>query len=566
GLFFLIGLGMAFYRRYLVKPPKLTYGPRFTYTLIVLGIIVSTGLLVEGLRLAVVRPAWGAWSVIGYALSALFQATGANEGSLRTAHLGVWWIHSLTVALFIATLPQSFFWHLLGTGLNMFFTDFRPRGALAPIENIEEAELLGVGNIAQFPWTRFIEFDSCTECGRCQDVCPAYAANQPLNPKQLILDLRDHMWASEGGLLTLAAQRAAALGSNGNGADQDADLLALSEVEGPPLIGDIIRHDTVWACTTCQACVHECPVLIQHVDDVMDMRRYLTLMEGNLPETLAGTLQRIETSGNPWGMSRRDRTTWTQRLDFEVPLMAEKGEADVLFWVGCAGSYDPRNQKVSRAVVKIFHAAGVDFAILGEEENCSGDSARRSGNEYLFQMLAEANVETLKQYRFNRIVTQCPHCFNTIKNEYPQFGGEFGVVHHTEFIQELIAQGKIKLKAGSGQEAISFHDPCYLGRYNNVYNAPRELLSASGFHLVELPHSRDRSFCCGGGGARVWMEDRSETPVAHLRLQEIVDSTPGAVAVGCPFCMIMLEDAAKVKGIDETLTIKDVAELVAERL
>jgi len=310
--------------------------------------------------------------------------------------------------------------------------------------------------------------------------------------------------------------------------------------------------------------VYECPVLIEQVDDIVDMRRYLALMEGDIPSSLATTLTNIERSGNPWKQSRRRRADWTKGLGFEVPIMAQVGEADVLWWVGCAGAYDPRNQKVSQAVARILHAAGVNYAILGEEEQCTGDAARRAGNEYLFQTLAQANIETLNQYKFRVILTQCPHCYNTLLNEYPQFGGNYQVMHHTQYIEALLTEENIKVRRNGGGK-LTFHDPCYLGRYNDEYEAPRYVARSGGLMLVEMAQTKDKAMCCGGGGARVWMEDEGQVRINYNRLAQIEATGAREVGVACPFCMIMLEDAQGARGMED-LVIRDVAEIVAEAL
>ncbi|MBM4458584.1 MAG: 4Fe-4S dicluster domain-containing protein [Chloroflexi bacterium] len=546
-LFVLAGLGLAIYRRYVVKPERLrveelgVFGAwRFHLTLSLLAFIVLSGLLVESLRLAATRPAWAPFSIVGYPLSLLL--VGLGEPVLLGLHRSLWIVHFIAVAGLFAVLPWTNLLHVVTSPANIFFAPFKLRGALMPIPNLEQAETLGVSKVAEFPWPRLVNVDACTECGRCQDVCPAHSAKKPLSPKRLVLDLRAAM----------SPPRPATAAH-------------------PPLIGGVIQHDTLWACTTCYACVQECPVLIEQVDDIVDMRRYLALAEGNLPASLATTLTNIERAGNPWKQSRRKRTAWTQGLDFEVPLMANVGEADVLWWVGCAGAYDPRNQKVTRAVANILHAAGVNFAILGEEEQCTGDAARRSGNEYLFQTLAQANLEILNRYKFKLILTQCPHCFNTLLNEYPQFGGRYQVMSHTTYIEALLAEGQVKVKAEAKAEVevkakgVTFHDPCYLGRYNDEYEAPRYLVRATGRSLVEMQRARDRAMCCGGGGARVWMEDEGETRVNYSRLAQIVATGASEVGVACPFCLLMLEDARGAQGAEQ-LVIRDVAEMVAERM
>jgi Fe-S oxidoreductase/nitrate reductase gamma subunit len=555
-LFGLVGVALAAYRRYVMKPDRLNTDWRFNFTLPLLATILITGLLVEALRLAATKPAWAPFSIVAYPLSLLFDS--APESALLAAHRGMWVFHFLGVGLFFATLPWTNLFHIFTSPANIFVAPFRNRGALHPIQDLEQAEILGVSLLTEFPWPRLVNVDACTECGRCQVVCPAHAAQQPLNPKKLVLDLQGFLTGSSPKLLGRAHQDRAlnptdttrAKGSDGG--------------NGIAMVGDIIPHETLWSCTTCYACVTECPVLIEHVDDIVDMRRYLVLTQGDAPPSLAAALTNTERSGNPWKQSRRKRTAWTQGLDFDVPVMAQAGEADVLWWVGCAGAYDPRNQKVTQAIARILHTAGVNFAILGEEEQCTGDSARRAGNEYLFQTLANANIETLNRYKFQAILTQCPHCYNTLLNEYPQFGAKYLVYHHTQYIQALLAEENIRVSSQKSGK-LAFHDPCYLGRYNDEYEAPRYVATSTGMTLVELEQTRAGAMCCGGGGARVWMEDDGEVRVNRLRLAQLRASGVDQVAVACPFCMIMLEDARGAMGAED-LVIRDIAEIVAEGL
>lgn len=334
---------------------------------------------------------------------------------------------------------------------------------------------------------------------------------------------------------------------------------------GPDSQSAAIQDETLWACTTCRACEQECPVLIEQVSEIVDMRRYLVLEEGRMPDTLAQALRNTERQGDPWGRPRHQRGGWATGLD--VPLMAEVGQADVLYWVGCAGSYDPRNQKVSQAMVQILRAAGVDCAILGEEETCNAEWARRAGEEYLYQTQAAENIEALKQYRFSRIVTACPHCFNTLQNECPQFGGRWEVVHHSQFIQQLIGAGRLPLGGDWRGRKTTFHDSCYLGRYNQIYDAPRRVLEAlPGLRLAELGRSRERGLCCGGGGASMWMEHEQGSRVNDLRADEIQTHTPDLAAVACPFCLIMLDESVTGRGLQNTLALQDIAEVVAGTL
>ncbi len=545
GLFFVIALGMAIYRRYGQRPARLgstrLFGG-FTFALTILLVINVTGLLVEGLRLAVVRPPWGPWSAVGWTLGQLALATGMDEFGLRSLHLSLWVLHFGLVGIFIATLPYSTLFHIFTGPLNVFISSLRPRGELATIEEIETAETLGAGQLRDFSWPQLLDLDACTECGRCQVVCPAYLAGTSLNPKRLILDLRDYMTDQTGDLL-----------ANGNGVQAGA----------LQMVGDVITHDTLWSCTTCRACVHECPVLIEHVDTIVDMRRYLTLTTGDLPGTGALSLQNLNRAGNPWGQPPTARDEWARGL--QVPLMADKGEVDVLWWVGCAGSYDERSQKISKALVRILKAAGVDYAILGQEETCNGDPARRLGDEYTFQVLAQQNIETLKRYQFKRILTACPHCFNTLANEYPHFGGKWAVIHHSQFIDELIRTGKLTLRQPLDKQ-VTFHDSCYLGRYNDIYQPPRDVITAiPGVNLAEMPRSRENGLCCGGGGGGMWLEVHGERRIQEIRLEEAEATRPGIVASACPFCMLMFDLGSKTLKFDEkNIELKDIAELAAQ--
>jgi Fe-S oxidoreductase len=465
-------------------------------------------------------------------------------------------------------MPFTKFRHIVISPTNIFARDLGAPGALPKIENIEQTEEpLGAGTIQQLTWKQLLDGDACTECGRCQDVCPAYAAGQPLSPKKLVMDFRDRMSEYPGALWKwqkpivnlLPVIRPFALGSR-----------TPAEKE---LVGEVIHDETLWACTTCRACEQECPVFIEQVSEIVAMRRYLALEEGRLPDTLTQALRNTERQGNPWGQPRHQRAAWAAGLD--VPLMADVGQADVLYWVGCAGSYDPRNQKVSQAMVRIFRAAGVDFAILGEEESCHAEWARRAGEEYLYQTQAQENIEILKQYRFKRIVTQCPHCFNTLKNEYPQFGaaklhdggGEWTVMHHSELIQELSMTGKLQISSRWADGEVTFHDSCYLGRYNGIYDAPRRVLTAiPDLQLVEMKRRRERGFCCGGGGAGMWMEHEAGKRVNDVRMDEIQALDPDLAAVACPFCLIMLDETATRRNAQDWLALKDIAEVIAEAL
>ncbi|OLD37170.1 MAG: hypothetical protein AUI57_11760 [Candidatus Rokubacteria bacterium 13_1_40CM_2_68_8] len=529
GLFFVIGLGMATWRRFIIRSARVEATTRFAWVLALLFVINVTGFMMEACRLAVVEPWWGPWSPVGYALGRGFVALGLTPGALRGLHVATWVFHAAIALLFIAIIPYSYFVHLLTTPLNIFFAKLGPRGAIREITNIEEAETLGVSKLEEFSWKRRLDFDACVECGRCQVACPAYMSGTALSPKQIIVKLKRHMHG---------------------------------ELPGP-IHGALIKADELWACTTCMACVQECPAFIDIVDTIIDLRRYLALSEGALPSTAPQSLQNIQRAGNPWGLPAGERMAWAQGL--EVPVMEANREVEYLYWVGCSASYDKRNQAIARAVVKILKAAGVSFGVM-PEERCHAEVGRRLGEEYLYQTVQQENLEAIKRYRFRKVITHCPHCFNTIKNEFPQFGGRYEVLHHSQVIDELIAAGRIK-PTKPIDASIAFHDSCYLGRYNGITEAPRNVAKAvPGLRLVELPRNRERGLCCGGGGGHMWMEVKAQKRVNLIRVEEALEAKVDMVGTGCPFCLAMIDLGRKVKGAEERLAVKDVSELVAESL
>jgi Fe-S oxidoreductase len=456
-------------------------------------------------------------------------AAGLGEPALRGIHLSIWLFHGAISLVFIALVPRTYFWHLITTPLNIFFSKLAPRGAIAKIENIEEAETLGIGAFEEFSWKRRLDFDACLECGRCQDACPAHMSGSALNPKAIIVKLKRYMRSGD----------------------------------TRPIHGEVIKADELWACTTCMACVEECPAFIDIVDTIIDLRRYLTLSEGALPSTAPLSLQNIERAGNPWGLAPTERLAWAEGLD--VPVLEQGKPVEYLYWVGCSASYDRRNQSIARSVVKILKAAGVSFGVMAEER-CHGEVARRLGNEYLYQMIADENVTNMKQYAFEKVITHCPHCFNTLGNEYPQFGEDVPVLHHSTVISGLLREGRIRLTKPI-EQTVAFHDSCYLGRYNGIFDAPREsAASVPGLKLVELPRNRERGLCCGGGGGQMWMETPALKRVNLIRVEEVLQKKPDVVAAACPFCVAMIDLGRKVAGAEETLQVKDIAELVAESL
>ncbi len=576
GLIFVIGLIWATVRRYGVKTARLDNRRTDAWVLGVMLFLGVGGFLIEGLRIAnqcwpsaadcqiyTYTQSWAPLAYVGYSLALLFRAIGLGDGSpvALAIHQLLWFTHAAATFSFIGSLPFSKFKHLFYTPLNIFFRDTTPAGALNAIPQLEaeiekEEPRLGVATLADLSWKQRMDLDACMRCGRCQDACPAHAAGSDLSPKFLITKMHDLMRQEpirfQDGTVKLAVDLAGGIGS-------DVDTI--------PLYGNLFSENELWSCTTCYACVYECPAMIEHVDDIVGARRHLTMIASEVPQGVKRVLEGVERAGNPWRLPQRDRAAWADGLD--VPTLAEKEEADVLYWVGCAPSYDERSKNVARAFVQLMQQAGVDFAILGEEETCTGDPARRMGEELLFQSQGQQNIETMKQYKFKRVVTTCPHCFNSIKNDYPQLGGgagsEYEVIHHTELLDSLIKAGKLT-PVTPVEEKIVYHDPCYLGRYNGVYDPPREILrSIPGVELVEAPErNRERAMCCGGGGGNVWMEGWGKKGVNVIRLEQLTAEQPQTVAMGCPFCMVMFEDAAKNTGRDESVKRRDVAELLLE--
>ncbi len=510
-----------------------------------------------------------------------------REILLVLAKIG-FWTHASLVLIFLNILPYSKHFHVI-TGIpNVFFRSVTPRGRLplmAPsaeaigemvmktAEEPEKAEPVGVNKIQDFTWKAILDFYTCTECGRCTDNCPAHKTGKLLSPKQLTLDLRDHLYDHDSELVAQKSKTdriGAALPRLEGEATEEA---ALAETNGAladankDLVANVIHPDVLWACTTCRACEEQCPVMISYVDKIVEMRRHLVLVKGEFPAQLNGPFQAMEVNGNPWNLARMDRANWTEGLN--VPMMADNPKAEVLYWVGCAASYDDRAKKIARATARLLEAAGVDYAVLGQEETCTGDPARRAGNEYLFAMLAEQNVATLNGYKdqggVKKIITACPHCFNTILNEYPDFGAKFEVVHHTDFLLGLVAEKKLKPK-NAVKGKVVFHDSCYLGRYNDVYEQPRDILkSIPGVELVEVEDwNRNKGLCCGAGGAQFWMEEQNKDRVNVKRTLQLLQTEAKTIATACPFCQTMITDGLKAHGKEESVRQLDVAEMLAE--
>ncbi len=547
-LVYLGGLGWAVARRYGAPPWRIRSKtrPEDGVVLATLALIGVTGLLVEAARISLIeRPSWEGFSYVGYLLSYLVP-----ESSAAGWHQVFWGAHAALFAAFLVMLPVTKLRHVVTSPANMFLSPReRPKGAMREMPNLMEAtdiESVGASLVAEFTWKQLLDTDACTICGRCTSVCPANTTGKPLDPREIVLKL---------GEVTAAT----ALEPVPPPVGVDAEITVTSDS-----VFERITAEELWACTTCRACDEACPVGIEIVDKILDMRRYLSLMEADFPSELGKAYVSLENSSNVYGMNQNTRGDWTDELDFEVKVLGEPGVgAEYLYWVGCAGSFDDRNRKVTLSTARLLHEAGVDFAILGPRELCTGDPARRTGNEYVFQGLALQNIETLNDLGITKIVTQCPHCFNTLGNEYPQFGGNYEVVHHSELLLQLVSDGRLSPRA-DGVRTITFHDPCYLGRHNDVFAAPRDLVGFAGTS-VEMPRSATSSFCCGAGGGRMWMEEHTGKKVNVERTEEAIATGADVVATGCPFCFVMMDDGVKELGADEDVQVMDLAMLLADR-
>ena len=555
GVVFTAGVVWAILRRYVQRPYRIRIKTKPEHALI-LGVLLAIG--VTGFGAEMFRIAQGQaagvnldhekWSVVGYPLAQLVN--GASASTLTTWHQGWWVAHVLTFIVFLAILPITMLRHMFTSPLNMYLKDReRPKGAMKAMPNLTETSLesFGVNVIEEFTWKQLLDLDACTMCGRCTSVCPAHATGKPLDPREIVLKSGEVM---------------AATASHAPGGKVSAPLSADSEIKiNANSLFERITAEEIWSCTSCKACDEICPVNIEILDKILDMRRYLSLMESNFPAQLGNAYRAMENQGNPWGMSQTDRGEWAKDLDVEILDPGAPLTSEYLYWVGCAGSFDDKNKKVTQSMAKLLKRAGIDVAILGPSEMCTGDSARRSGNEYLFQMLAMPNVEMLNTMGVRKIITQCPHCFNTLKNEYPQLGGNYEVIHHSQLLEDLIEAGTLDVSNASLEERITYHDSCYLGRHNDVYVAPRKVVgSIKGIEIIEMPRNGTKGMCCGAGGARMWMEEDIGTKVNDERAREAIATGATRIATACPFCYIMLDDGVKGAGKDESeIKVGDIA-------
>jgi Fe-S oxidoreductase len=544
GVLVLVGVVMALINRLIIRPRQFQESNEID-ALIILGLIATIMIGMLGQNAASVAEGHDpsvSWRPVSSAIAQVFQWIGWQGTSAIVAHEVFYWVHILAVLAFLIYIPSSKHLHIIVAIPNIFFRKLPPKiGAQLSAIDLEHAEHYGVNQVTQWSWKNLLDLYSCTECGRCQEQCPAFLTGKPLNPKMIIVDSRENLYK------TLRDAPA----------DQRRDA-----PQKQKLIGEANSEDAIWACVTCGACQNECPVLIEHVPKIVDMRRSLVLEESRFPKEAEGALRSIETQGNPYGLPRAQRMDWARGL--EVKTIEEKPDAEYLYFVGCAASYDEANRAVARAFVGLLQKAGVDFAILGREETCNGDPARRIGNEYLYQMQAQQNVETMNGAAVKKVIATCPHCFNTIKNEYPQFGGRYQVVHHTELLAQLIKEGRLK-PSRPMEGKFTYHDSCYLGRWNDIYDPPREVVEAiPGAELVEIERHRKRGFCCGAGGGRMWMEEKIGKRINHERVDQTLRTEAPRVATACPFCLTMFRDGISAKGAESRLQVRDLAQYLAD--
>jgi len=543
----LVGIGMAAVRRWFRRPRTLVFSPEASGLLVLIFAIALTGFLVEGWRIAATEDQWASWSPIG-SLVASLSAPVMSDAALRAAHGAGWWVHLLLAFGLIAWAPFTKLAHVVFAPLAIFTGDLDGYCRGLKAVDFESEAALGVASLEQFSWKDLLDLDACTECGRCTAVCPAHTVGKTLSPRDIVLDLRQLMHRSEAALVATRGER-----------PSEKPRIPVLDVDGA------VAPDALWACTTCAACLEACPVYIEQLSKIVDVRRYLAMEEADYPATMAEAINSLEQRGHPFPGAQFSRVDWAEGLD--VPVLAEIGdpeEADVLLWVGCANALLERNHATVRAVATLLQDAGVKFAILGREERCTGDPARRMGNEFLFQQLATRNIQLLSRYGVRRIVTCCPHCFHTMSNDYPHLGGDFEVEHHSSFLTRLVDEGRL-LPSFRSEPPVTFHDPCYLGRFNGVLREPRQLVwSATGSKPVEMRLHGRSGFCCGGGGGMSFAEEKPEQRVNQERARQALETGADVVAVACPFCMTMMTDGVNAVARERTIVVRDVAELLRE--
>ena len=548
GLVAIIGVVMALVRRYVMRPDYLENRVEDGLILTFLLTVLVTGFWLEGLRIAAAGDPWAHWTPVGLFFANYLVPTSSS--AQLALHQFLWWLHLLLGVGFILALPFTKLGHILVAPLNILFRPEGPKGALATMDLEDETlETFGVNSVNQFTWRQLMQSDACVRCGRCLMACPTRVTGKPLRPMDLIQNLRDEL-SKTGPAITAARV------SGGNSTMAEDSPLEVVSVEG------------LWSCTTCRYCEEACPVLVEHVDKIVDMRRYKVLMEADMPAEGQAVIRNIDSNGNPWGLGRNTRSNWIEDMEIEIPVLEPGGKTQYLFWVGCAGAFDHRNVKITQALAQVLTAAGVDFAVLGNSETCCGDSARRLGNEYLYQMLAQENIAALDSVEFEAIVTACPHCFNTLRNEYPDLGGDWRVLHHSQLLEELLSGGHLEIPvAAEVGLTVTYHDSCYLGRYNNVYQQPRTAIERlPGVKVREMSQARVDAFCCGAGGGRMWLEETVGDKIYLDRTRQALATNAEAIATACPFCLTMFEDGLKDEGKEDAIPVLDLVELIARRL
>ncbi|MBI5529831.1 MAG: respiratory nitrate reductase subunit gamma [Deltaproteobacteria bacterium] len=558
GVFLLVGVAMAAWRRLAKKPETVDTGPADVLVLLFLAGIVVTGFLAEGLRIAVLGDDWRMLTPVGWAAALVFS--GVSEQTGRAMHGAIWWTHTVLAMGWIASIPFTKFVHMLALPANVFFSKLGPRGELRRVDiekTMETAEgdgeiEIGVRRADELTWKQRLDMDACISCGRCEEVCPAFLANkESFTPRRFIAGLRQ----SVHDLDEYRRNRSAGTG------DGYLKAVGAEAAAAPDIVGTAFDENFIWHCRTCTACMEVCPAFIEHVDTLMEVRRNEVLIQGRMPPDAARALRMLESQGNPFG-PQSDRVDWVETMGVRVVGPGES--CDVIYWIGCCATFDPQKQKIAKDLCTLMGKCGIDFGVLGPDERCCGDPARVIGQEMLFQKIAREQVALLKSRRFSVLLTSCPHCYNVLRNEYRQFGGEFNVVHHSEFLHEMLWGGRLQPKSGREGRYV-YHDPCYLGRYQKIYDSPREVLRAvPGAEVVEMKDHREKSMCCGGGGGHYWMDLKKGERINNLRVRQARDAGADTIVTGCAYCLHMLEDSLKLLDFDGEIRVVDLATLMLE--
>ena len=540
----IVGTLMAAWQRFFWRPQRMTLNWDGWIILLLIAWLMVTDVFTNSFDIYLFHPDGEKLAFLAYGVSQVWDGAGMSVSAAEALHTAFWYMHLLDFLVFLCYLPYSKHSHVLTIAPQIFTRRLEPMGVLAPIPDFENAESFGVGKLESLTWKQMLDSYTCTECGRCTAACPANITGKLLSPKEVIVDIR-HLLEEQVPAVSPATHRP----------EQPTPL-----VEG-------VGFEPIWDCVTCGACMYECPVFIEHVPTIIDMRRYLVMEQANMPETAQATLMQLEQRGHPWRGAQLTRTSWIEEMAAEgtqVPLF--DGTQEYLLWVGCSGALQERNVKVTKATARLLLEAGVSFGVLGNEEGCSGDPARRLGNEYLYQMQAQANIDVFKAKGVQKVLTMCPHCFNTMRHEYPQMDGKFEILHHSVFLEELIAQGRLRPQATNGlsEKTATYHDPCYIARHNDILDEPRRLIAATGAQSVEMPRCKRGTFCCGAGGGHMWVEESRGQRINDVRMEEAAATGADIIAVACPFCMQMFESSvgSVPQAAEKGMQVFDLSELV----